>query len=85
MKLLIQFVKETGVVDKICGQHAHLSKFTDHKSTATKSRKQVNVAQSHTNYHVSMMAEELGGIIYVDEATDIIPLVSRKKLASIIL
>jgi hypothetical protein len=73
------------VVDKFCGEHAHLSKVTDHKSTARESRKQVNVAQSHTNYQVSMMAEELGGIIYVAEATDIIRLVSSKKLACIIL
>jgi hypothetical protein len=48
-------------------------------------RKQVDLAQSHTNYQVSMTAEELIGIISVDKPTDVIHPVTGKNLGTITL
>jgi hypothetical protein len=70
---------------KFWGRHAHLSKVTDQKSTAREARKQIDVAQSHTTYQVSMMAEELVWMISVDTVTDIIHPVSGIELAFITL
>jgi hypothetical protein len=50
MKELVQYAKETGCVAQLWGKHAHLSKITDQQSTAREAKRQVDVAQAHTNY-----------------------------------
>ncbi len=52
MKDLIQMAKEYGCVQHYWGVHTHLSKVTNIKSTSSKAKRQVEVAQKHTNYEV---------------------------------
>ena len=49
------------------GVHAHLSEVTDASSTAREAKRQVDVAQSHTNYQLSMVGEELVVVINLDD------------------
>ena len=67
MKALIQCAKTYGCVEEMWGPHAHLSEVTDATSTAREAKRQVDVAQSHTNYQLSMVAEELVGVVQLDE------------------
>jgi hypothetical protein len=72
MKCLIEIAKSYGCVEEFWGCHAHLSQVTDANSSPREAKKQVDVAQSHTNYQLSMVAEELEGIIALDEQVNII-------------
>jgi hypothetical protein len=67
MKALVECAKAYGKVEEMWGVHAHLSKVTDASSTAHEAKHQVDVAQSHTNYQLSMVAEELVGVINLDD------------------
>ncbi len=58
MKALIQCAKDYGCVEEFWGCHTHLSEVTDSNSLAREARRQVDVAQSHTNYQMSMTSEE---------------------------
>jgi hypothetical protein len=71
MKELIQYAKESNFVSQLWGRHAHLSEITDQRSSAREAKKQVDVAQRHTNYQMLMIGEELVGIICLDETADI--------------
>jgi len=71
MKALIQCAKDYGCVEEFWGCHAHLSEVTDSNSSAREARRQVDVAQSHTNYQMSMTSEELEGVIALDKQIDI--------------
>ena len=71
-KALVQYAKEQGCVEQLWGRHAHLSEVTDINSLAHEAKRQVGVAQGHTNYQLSMGLEELIGVINVDKATDVI-------------
>jgi hypothetical protein len=55
MKELIQYAKESGCMLQLWGRHAHLSEITDQRSTVREAKRQVDVAQTHTNYQMSMM------------------------------
>ncbi len=68
MKKLVQYAKESGCVLQLWGRHAHLSEITDQRSNAREAKRQVDVAQTCTNYQMSMMGEELAGFICLDEA-----------------
>ena len=59
MKGLVELAKTYKCVEAYWGIHAHLSEVTDFKSTASEAKKQVEIAQKHTNYEVSMSAEDL--------------------------
>jgi hypothetical protein len=67
MKALVQCAKENGCVKEYWGCHAHLSEVTDSNSLAREANWQVDLAQSHTNYQMSMTSEELEGITSLDE------------------
>jgi hypothetical protein len=67
MKALVECAKSYGCVEEMWGPHAHLSEVTDATSTAREAKRQVDVAQSHTNYQLSMVAEELIGVVNLDE------------------
>ncbi len=67
IKGLVQCAKEYGCVAELWGNHTHLSEVTDKNSTAREAKQQVDVAQTHTNYQLSMSAEELIGIVNLDK------------------
>jgi hypothetical protein len=68
MKEQVQ-AKELGCVKHYWEKYTHLTEVTDISSTICKMKRQVNLAQSHTNYQVLMMAEDLLGVISLDEMT----------------
>ena len=63
--------KEYGCAEYFWGIHAHLSEVTDSNSTPAEAKCQVEVAQKHTNYEVSMSPEELVGVINLDHFSSI--------------
>ncbi len=85
MKGLIQCAKDNGCVEEFWGLHVHLSKVTYANSTARKAKQQVDVAQLHTNYQLSMVAEELVGVVSMDEPIDIIHPTAYKIVESLML
>jgi hypothetical protein len=56
---LVQMAKDYGCIEYFWGVHAHLSEVTDLKSTANEAKLEMEMTQKHTNYKVSMAAEEL--------------------------
>jgi hypothetical protein len=83
MKELVQYAKESGCMSQLWGRHAHLSEITDQRSTAREAKRQVDVAQAHTYYQMSMMGEELAGVICLDEAADIMHTVTGNKISTL--
>jgi hypothetical protein len=81
MKGLVQRAKEYRCFEHYWGVHAHISKVTDITSTASKAKRQVETAQKHVNYEVSMTAEELVGVIDLDHLTEIRHPTSGKVVA----
>jgi hypothetical protein len=71
MKGLVELAKTYKCVEAYWGVHAHLSEVTDFKSSASEAKKQVEIAQKHTNYEVSMTAEDLVGVIDLDYASEV--------------
>jgi hypothetical protein len=84
MKGFIQCAKEYGCKES-WGIHAHLSEMIDANSTALKAKRQVDVAQLHTNYQLSMVAEELVGVVSLDEPVDIVHPTTYKIVGSLML
>ncbi len=82
MKELVQYAKESGCISQLWGRHAHLSEINDQRSTACEAKRQVDVAQMHTNYQMSMMEEELAGVICLDKAADIMHAVTGNKIST---
>ena len=82
MKELVQYAKETGCVAQLWGKHAHLSKITDQQSTAREAKRQVDVAQAHTNYQVSTVCKDLIGVISLDESKEITHPTTGKSLGT---
>jgi hypothetical protein len=85
MKGLIHCAKEYGCVEEFWEVHVHLSKVTDTNSMARKAKRQVDVTQLHTNYQLSMVAEELVGVISLDEPIDIIHPTTYEIIGSMML
>lgn len=82
MKSLVEIAKTYKCVEMFWGVHAHLSEVTDTKSTASEAKKQVEIAQKHTNYEVSMTAEDLVGVIDLDYSATVYHPVTRKAVGS---
>jgi hypothetical protein len=82
MKELVQYTKESNCVSQLWGRHAHLSKITDQRSLAHEAKRQVDVAQGHTTYQMSMTGEELVGIICLDETADIMHAVNKDMIGT---
>jgi hypothetical protein len=72
MKVLIQCAKTYGCVEEMGGVHAHLREVTDYSSTPREAKRQVDVAQAHTNYQLSLVVEEIPGIVSLDEPVEIL-------------
>jgi hypothetical protein len=90
MKRLVQMTKEYGCFEHYWGVHAHISEVTDITSTSSEAKRQVETAQKHVNYKVSMTAEELIGIIDLDHLTEIkhptsVKVVARYSLRQVLL
>jgi hypothetical protein len=81
MKGLVQMAKDYGCFEHYWGVHAHISEVTVITSTASKAKCQVETAQKHVNYEVSMTAEELVGVIDLDHLTAIVHPISGKEVA----
>ncbi len=81
MKDLVQMAKEFRCFEHHWGVHAHISKVTDTTSTASEAKCQVETAQKHVNYEVSMTTEELAGVIDLDHLMAIVHLTSGKVVA----
>jgi hypothetical protein len=77
MKDLVQYAKDLGLVEKYWGKYAHLTEVTDSLSNLRKTKNQVNLAQSHTDSQMWMMAEDLLRVILLDKTLDIIHPVSN--------
>lgn len=83
MKDLIQRAKTYGCVEEMWGVHAHLSEVTDALSTVREAKRQVDVAQAHTNYQHSMVTEELNGVVNVDEPLVILHLTTNMEVGTL--
>ncbi len=59
MKEVVQYAKDSGCVELVWGKHPHLTKVADLCSNLRETKKQVDLTQSHTNYQMLMMAEDL--------------------------
>jgi hypothetical protein len=82
MKSLVEIAKAYKCVEEYWGVHAHLSEVTDITSTVSEAKRQVEIAQKHTNYEVSMTAEELVGVIDLDYAATIYHPTTGKEVGS---
>ncbi len=74
--------KEYGIVEQYWGCHAHISEMTDRNSTPREAKRQVDVAQAHTNYQVSMVCKDLMGVISLDESKEITHPMKGKSLGT---
>ncbi len=68
IKRLTQLAKEFHIVTDYWGRHAHVSKVADSESTPSKIKSLCQVAQTHTNYQISMVVEDILGIAILDAA-----------------
>ena len=82
IKSLVEIAKAYKCIETHWGVHAHLSKVTDIKSTASEAKRQVEIAQKHTNYEVSMTEEELVGVIDLDYDSKIFHPTTGKEVGS---
>jgi hypothetical protein len=82
MKGLVQMAKDYGIVEQFWVVYAHLSEVTDIKLLAGEAKKQVEMAQKHTNYEVSIMVEELVGVIDPDHPRTILHPTTQKSIVS---
>ena len=82
MKSLVEIAKVYKCVEAYWGVHAHLCEVMDITLTASKAKRQVEIAQKHTNYEVLMMAEELVGVIDLDYAAMIFHPTTGKEVGS---
>jgi hypothetical protein len=62
VKRLAQLAKDFNIVEEWWGKHAHVLEVCDKDSTSSKVKRLCRVAQVHTNYQCSMIAEEIQGI-----------------------
>ena len=63
---LIEVAKEKKYFEEMWGKQVHVSKGVVKDTSAVEIKRLINVSQKHTNFHSSMTAEELVGIIYFD-------------------
>jgi hypothetical protein len=83
MKELVQHAKGSRCVKYYWGKHAHLTKVTKLSSTIHEMKRQVDLAQSHTNYQVSMMAEDLVGVISLGKMAKVIHPVTKATVGKL--
>jgi hypothetical protein len=80
IKKLTQLAKESDLVTKMWGKHAHISEMVDKDSTPSEIKRLIKVAQSHTNYQCSMLLKDIVGITNLDATAPIFEEVSNKFL-----
>jgi hypothetical protein len=84
MKGLVQMAKEYRCFEHYWGVHAHISEVMDITSMASEAKHQVETAQKHVNYEVSMTADKLSGVIDLDYLTAIVHPLSGKVVACLL-
>jgi hypothetical protein len=82
MKGLVQMAKKYRILKQYWGCHAHVSEVMDQKSTPREAKRQVDVAQAHTNYQVSTVCKDLIGVISLDESKEITHPTTGKSLGT---
>jgi hypothetical protein len=83
IKKLTQLVKESNLVTKMWGKHAHISEVVDKDSTPSEIKRLIKVAQPHTNYQCSMLLEDIVGITNLDATAPIFEEVKNKFLGNL--
>jgi hypothetical protein len=83
IKKLNQFAKESNLVTKMWGKHAHISEVVDKDSTSSEIKRLIKVVQLHTNYQCSMLLEDIVGITNLDATAPIFEEVSNKFLGNL--
>ncbi len=73
----LSICKRLGHCGKILGQACTLHQSDRPTSNLRETKNQVNLAQSHTNYQMSMTAEDLIGVILLNETSNIIHPVTK--------
>jgi hypothetical protein len=71
IKRLTQLAKESILVAKMWGKHAHISKVLNKDSTPSEIKQLIKVAQSHINYQCSMLLEDIVGITNLEATAPI--------------
>ncbi len=66
IKKLTQLAKESDLVTKMWGKHAHISEVVDKDSTPSEIKRLIKVTQSHIIYECSMLLEDIVGITNLD-------------------
>jgi hypothetical protein len=80
IKKLNQLAKESDLVTKMWGKHAHISEVVDKVSTPSEIKRLIKVMQSHTNYQCSMLLEVILGITNLDATTTYLLLTSLRQM-----
>ena len=83
IKKLTQLAKESNLVTKILGKHAHISEVVNKDSTPSEIKRLIKVVQLHTNYQYSMLLEDFVGITNLDATAPIFKEVSNKFLGNL--
>ncbi len=87
IQCLMHYAKELDLVTKYWGRHAHVSKVVDKSSLPSKNKRLIQVAQRHTNtnYHFSMIFEDISGIADLDEYAAVKDEETGRKIVTITL
>jgi hypothetical protein len=83
IKKLTQWGKESNLVPKIWGKHAHIGEVVNKDSTPSEIKRLIKVVQLHTNYQYSMLLEDFVGITNLDATAPIFKEVSNKFLGNL--
>jgi hypothetical protein len=83
IKKLTQLAKESNLVTKMWGKHAHISEVVNKDSMPSEIKILIKVAQLHTNYQCSMLLEDIVGITTLDATAPIFEEVSNKFLGNL--
>ena len=67
MRNLLKLQKEKKYFEEMWGKHVHVSKVVGKDTSEVEIKRLINVSQKHTNFHSSMTAEALVGIIDFDK------------------
>jgi hypothetical protein len=66
IKRLVQYAKEFGLIKKMWGRHAHVSKVVDKAPSNSKIKQLVKVTQRHTNYQCLTILKDIVGVANLD-------------------
>ena len=79
---IIEFAKEKKYFEEMWGKQVHVSKVVGKDTSAVEIKHLINVSQKHTNFHSSMTAEELVGIIDFDVTETVYSVLDPTKVVA---